>query len=572
MWLNKHNCKLLLLSQKAFIIKAFCLGFLMTGYAQTKTGFKKFSDIEGGGGVYLYKNNFFLNFGGNTPTDGNTYNSIVALFNSNYDTLSTTIYKIPNTNSGTFCGFFPITNSKQKIHYWGVIDNYGSIPFSGMNFLFAQANQSNYTLNSHRVYHSIHYHRPNYATQFINDTVLATTHWFRLSHPSSLPYCTSMWWLNAKTFDTLSQKIYGNPNADLLGTSIIPLANKDVLVSGFTDTLNIFGDPMPYDAFLMRLDSAGNVKFCKSIGTHGHDNMYLTKVGQKYYYIGSSFNGVTPVSTTSLSVLYMAEVDITNGTINKAYKMDYGSYGVLSYEPSVQQSKIYIPCLRVSYGTYNKACYFLIDTNGIVSKQYIHSQASNGYLNSYTGTTIVDSLKSLIGTMFRYNSNSDPVYPVLFKLDSNLVGCYPSDTPYSFTTTIATGDFHSLPMSISITRDSLYEVFGTINQGHGFNTIVDECSGYVGINEHELGNEHFKVYPNPSAGMFYYEYNTEENNNQDATLTVLNMLGEIIVTGTINTSNPKGMIDLSTMPNGIYFISIYNAHKQLFNSKLSVVK
>ncbi|MBC7412975.1 MAG: T9SS type A sorting domain-containing protein [Bacteroidia bacterium] len=448
------------------------------------------------------------------------------------------------------------------------------MPFSGFNFLFAQANQSNYTLNTHRVYRSIHYHRPNYATQFINDTVLATTHWFRLSNPSTLPYCTSMWWLNAKTFDTLSQKVYGNPNADILGTSIIPLANKDVLVSGFTDTLNIFGDPMPYDAFLMRLDSAGNVKFCQSIGTHGHDNMYLTKVGQKYYYIGSSFNGVAP--TSSVSVLYMAEVDITNGTINKAYKMDYGSYGVLSYEPSVQQSKIYIPCMRLRFavtGEYRKACYFLLDTNGIISKQYIQAQASNGYWNSYPYSTISDSLKNIFGVMNRWNNNSDPYYNVIFKLDSNLVGCYPSDVPYSFTTTVATGDFHSLPMSITITRDSLHEVFGTINQGHGFNTIVDECVGYVGVKEEGvIENQHFKIYPNPSNGLFTYELVDPTTMNADYTMEVYNSVGSMIKRYPLVKNTLQGSIDLSEFSEGIYFVNILNANTIILNTKLNVIK
>ena len=48
------------------------------------------------------------------------------------------------------------------------------------------------------------------------------------------------------------------------------------------------------------------------------------------------------------------------------------------------------------------------------------------------------------------------------------------------------------------------------------------------------------------------------------------MLGKII--RNIQANNQKGMIDLSTMPNGIYFITISNSAKQLFTNKLSVVK
>jgi hypothetical protein len=170
--------------------------------------------------------------------------------------------------------------------------------------------------------------------------------------------------------------------------------------------------------------------------------------------------------------------------------------------------------------------------------------------------------------------NIDPNYIALIKLDSNLIGCYPSEPAFNFTTTVApVGFLHSVPMHFRVAKDSIYEVFGTINQGHGFNTIVDECVGYVGVKEEGvIQNLNFKVYPNPSAGMFYYEYNTEENNNQDATLTVIDMMGKTIIAGTVNTANAKGMINLSELPNGIYFISLSTSQKQLFTSKLSVVK
>ncbi len=87
-----------------------------------------------------------------------------------------------------------------------------------------------------------------------------------------------------------------------------------------------------------------------------------------------------------------------------------------------------------------------------------------------------------------------------------------------------------------------------------------------------IENLNFKVYPNPSTGLFYYEYNAEENNNEPATLTVIDMLGKVLINGTINQANAKGMINLSELNNGIYFITISNSKKQLFTNKLSVIK
>jgi hypothetical protein len=167
--------------------------------------------------------------------------------------------------------------------------------------------------------------------------------------------------------------------------------------------------------------------------------------------------------------------------------------------------------------------------------------------------------------------NIDPNYIALIKLDSNLIGCYPSEPAFNFTTTVAPLNFlHNVPMHFRVAKDSIYEVFGAINQGHGFNTIVDECSGYVGINEHELQNLNFKVYPNPSTGIFFYQAMADELN--DATLEVYDLTGKRIISGALSSNNANGYIDLSSVTNGIYFVKVANSQKILFNGKINVVK
>jgi hypothetical protein len=573
MWLS--NCfKIPKLSLRDFILKFIVLVCVSCNFsvAQTKIGFKSFSDLTTDGAfVSILKNKPFYFLPGNAPSDANKSYCLNILCDSNFDTLRTIKSNTINNAYGSYLTLVPFTNKINKLYYWGVATNY-STSTSTQNMVFGNANQSDYTLINHKTYYSKYYHIGKYINTFLNDTTFVSVHNFKWYHPSSLPYGTSIWWFN-KNLDTIQQKVYfeASGNTDLTPLSVYPLLNKDILISGFTDTLNVNNS----DAFLMRLDSAGNVKYARSIGTSGHDILFLNKVGNDFYFVGTSSLSYTSHPNSDI---YLTKIDIATGNTAKTYKILHDSIGITAMQDlSVQESKIYLPCNTYSHAIppYKlKSCYFLIDTNGIISKQYIHSQASNGYWNSYTLPIVTDSLKNMFGSVVKYNYPGDPHYTSLFKLDSNLVGCYPSDAPFSFTTTVATGALHSLPMNIVTAKDSIFDVTtpGAILQGHGFNTIVDECSGYVGINEHELGNEHFKIYPNPSVGVFYYEFNADENNNQDATLTVLNMLGEVIVTGTINTNNPKGMIDLSTMPNGIYFISIYNARKQLFNSKLSVVK
>ena len=127
----------------------------------------------------------------------------------------------------------------------------------------------------------------------------------------------------------------------------------------------------------------------------------------------------------------------------------------------------------------------------------------------------------------------------------------------------------TLKVAYSVYGESLKNCTGSYR--YGINGIVKDCEGYVGINEHVVQNINFKVYPNPSTGFFYYEYNVDES-NADATLTVIDMMGKTIIAGTVNTANAKGMLNLSELPNGIYFINLSTSQKQLFTSKLSVVK
>ena len=544
MWLSNHKIKSSKHLLRAFILKTLCIGFCFQYNAQTKTSFKSFSDIKtSGANVYNFKNNIFFSFNGATALDGNKDNTMISLFNTNFDTLTTNKLHALNNTAGDNFGIIPISNSKKELFYWGQY-------YSGsVSFFFGKANQNNFNLTTQRYYRSISYHRGDLITAFINDTVIITSHWMQPGNccvpNSNIPYQTSVWWLN-KNFDTIQQKVYSNPISRVLGKTIIPLANKDILVSGFVDTFDVW-TAKNLDVFLLRLDSVGNVKFGRRIGTSGSDGMFLKQIGSKYYYIGSSSTTIT----SSISVLYVAEVDINNGNIGKAYKAEYNGYGLNSIEPSIQQSKIYMPCLRIGYGsTNNKSCYFLLDTNGIISKQYLHSQASNGYLNSYTLPIVTDSLKNVYGSIMRYNTNSDPKYTVLFKLDSNLVGCYPSDTPYSFTTTVATADFHSLPMPFTVTRDSLYEVFGSIVQGHGFNTIVDECSGFVGIKEQSIGNDVFKLYPNPANESLTLTLSEGEGTE----LSLTDVLGKEL--NKYKMTSDSITISLSEFNVGVYFIEV----------------
>jgi hypothetical protein len=312
--------------------------------AQTKIGFKSFSDLNNSGiEIDLFKNKPFVLCLGEAPLDANKTYCLNALFDNNFDTVTTITSHLINNFSGNYLRLQPFTNTKNKLFYWGIGSNYSNSP-SNSTFIFGNANQTDFTLLNHKAYYSKYYHRPNYTNTFLNDSMFISTHWFKWAHPSTLPYGASMWWFN-ENMDTLQQKIYfeASGNTDLLPTTTYALFNKDILVSGFTDTIDAFSNPYNYDAFIMRLDSAGNVKYARSIGTSGHENMYLTEIANKYYMIGTS---IPSYSNSAISNFYLAEIDIATGNVGKTYKTSHIGTGIgLMHNPSVQNSNIYLPCI-----------------------------------------------------------------------------------------------------------------------------------------------------------------------------------------------------------------------------------
>jgi len=91
------------------------------------------------------------------------------------------------------------------------------------------------------------------------------------------------------------------------------------------------------------------------------------------------------------------------------------------------------------------------------------------------------------------------------------------------------------------------------------------CDGQTNVTIRP-GNEgnHFKIYPNPTAGVFIIE-----SIDESCFVNVSNVLGEIIYSSTL--ISDKTEIDLSNQPNGIYFIHLNMAQHSL-REKLIIQK
>jgi hypothetical protein len=92
-------------------------------------------------------------------------------------------------------------------------------------------------------------------------------------------------------------------------------------------------------------------------------------------------------------------------------------------------------------------------------------------------------------------------------------------------------------------------------------------NGPVGVNEVNNKKEVIKVFPNPSTGVFIFNFseNTGKNN-----ITIYNMLGESIYNTQLNTSTTQ--IDLSGRPAGIYLYRVVNENGEAVASGKLIVQ
>ncbi|MBX3165296.1 MAG: T9SS type A sorting domain-containing protein [Bacteroidetes bacterium] len=95
--------------------------------------------------------------------------------------------------------------------------------------------------------------------------------------------------------------------------------------------------------------------------------------------------------------------------------------------------------------------------------------------------------------------------------------------------------------------------------------IIDTTD--ISVNELRIENEKLRIYPNPTSGMLNVECLML---NGEAELQIINVLGEVIKHSTLTTKHSQ--IDVSELPNGIYFVNIRNKQNESVTKKLIIAK
>ncbi|MFN5628929.1 MAG: T9SS type A sorting domain-containing protein [Bacteroidota bacterium] len=93
----------------------------------------------------------------------------------------------------------------------------------------------------------------------------------------------------------------------------------------------------------------------------------------------------------------------------------------------------------------------------------------------------------------------------------------------------------------------------------------------IGIDEHKSTNSAITVYPNPATNFVSFNLPSELF-NVDAIVSIIDLSGKQVITELIQkTKNGVHTLNVSELPNGIYFITLNSANKN-YNSKLIINK
>ena len=95
-------------------------------------------------------------------------------------------------------------------------------------------------------------------------------------------------------------------------------------------------------------------------------------------------------------------------------------------------------------------------------------------------------------------------------------------------------------------------------------SIVKQCWDYVNTSTVDIKEvakvEEFKIFPNPAFNTINIQSSASHSTS---TITILNVAGEIIKKASF--TGTKASVSVSELPNGIYFIKIYNEAEGLFH-------
>jgi PKD repeat protein len=224
----------------------------------------------------------------------------------------------------------------------------------------------------------------------------------------------------------------------------------------------------------------------------------------------------------------------------------------------------------------------LTATPGFVSYSW-----SNGFINS---TVVLDNPGNYILTVTDANGCTGIDVVDLIELPEPLAEFTFTNVGPNFTFTV-TNQYPNAQYFWDFNEDGVNDnVTNSTNPTRGFTTngaknirliVVNQCGSDtlikpvlvngIGIEEQKSPNSAITVYPNPATNFVSFNV-PNELFNVDATISVIDLSGKQVISEHIQkTKSGLHTLNVSELPNGIYFITLNSANKN-YNSKLIINK
>ncbi|MCC6182989.1 MAG: T9SS type A sorting domain-containing protein [Bacteroidia bacterium] len=122
---------------------------------------------------------------------------------------------------------------------------------------------------------------------------------------------------------------------------------------------------------------------------------------------------------------------------------------------------------------------------------------------------------------------------------------------------------------LNLQNNQLYYVSVKVMNGAGIMSDSVVCDGVLYLMPTDVKNinlsRSFKIYPNPSKGLFYLEYELQDV-QENTSLEIMNVLGAIVIEQNIFTKTTP--VDISHLSGGAYTLTILQDGKTVVNLKL----
>jgi hypothetical protein len=366
-------------------------------------------------------------------------------------------------------------------------------------------------------------------------------------------------------------------------------------------TISISGNAIICSGNSTTLTANGNVSTYNWVsGPAAASNVVSPSVATTYSVTGTNSLGcISNMATQAVTVNITPTVSVNNGTICAGNSFTINPSGASTY--TIEGGNAVVsPSANTSYTVRGTSAAGCISANTATSNLTVNAtpiiSAGNGTIcsgNSFTITPSGAATYTIEGGNAVVSPTTNTSYTIVGTssagcLSSNTatsdvaVNPIPNVTAASNTTLICIGQSATLTASgadsytwntassntsivVSPTATTVYTVTGVDANGCENTAVVSQnVSACTGINESIDQTSFVQIYPNPASNVLNIKLSGFDLNS--TSLKITNILGQDVINTSV--SNDQLELNLSNMPNGMYFVRVLVNNKEVVNHKL----